>query len=128
MSRQRPYGTFEESYIIQMLDRIPEVLDDFVCGMIRSMIEFENLSDRVHDLKKIHLPFIFYDEPLIREYWYGLCRMYGDICTIKENNYILAENIDLCVDHIIDLIKESFPPAWNFENKPILSLYEINFI
>lgn len=124
MSRQRPYGTFEESYMIQMLDRIPEVLDEFVL----SMIEFKKLSYRIHNLKIIRLPFIFCDEPLIREYWYGLCRMYGDVYGIKENNYILAENIDLCVDHIIDLIKESFPPAWDFGNKPILSLYEINFI
>ena len=67
MSRQRPYGTFEEAYILQMLNRVPEVLDEFVLVMI----SYEHLLNQMPSLNEIKLPFIFCDEPLIKEYWYG---------------------------------------------------------
>lgn len=125
MSKQRPYGTFEEAYMIQMLTRIPEVLDD----LILSLIDANILLYKVPAWRYIQLPFRFYDEPLICEYWNGLCRMYGHISVCDQDNYILAENLDLCIEHLVDLIDYVFPPGWNIiREKPILSLHEIQFM
>lgn len=125
MSKQRPYGTFEEAYVIQMLTRIPEVFDDLVL----SLIDADILLDKVPAWRYIQLPFRFYDEPLICEYWNGLCRMYGSVFTFDRMNYILAENLDLCIYHLVDLIDYIFPPGWNIiRDKPILSLDEIQFM
>lgn len=124
MSRQRPYGTFEEGYVIQILDRVPEDFDEFVLEMIR----FEKFIKTHSNIEFVGLPFIFTDSPLIREYWYCLCRMYGEITIPKENNYILAENFPLLVDHLIDILHSIFPPAWNYRDEPIISFDEIKFI
>ena len=124
MSRQRPYGTFEEGYVIQILDRIPEDFDDFILITILN----EKRINENPVWKQIGFPFIFEDSPLIEEYWYGLCRMYGEIFEDKDANYILAENFRLLVDHLIDIVHSLFPPTWNYSDEPIISFDEIKFI
>jgi len=128
MSKQRPYGTFEEAYMIQMLTRIPEVLDDFIFSLI-DLNDLLNKIDPLFSFKYIQLQRRFYDEPLICEYWKGLCRMYGHVSVYDEANYILAENFNLCIEHLVYLINDAFPPGWNvIQDEPILSLYDVEFM
>ena len=125
VNKKRPYGTFEEAYMIQMLTRIPEILDDFIF----SIISLNDVFEMIQDFGIIHLPFRFYDEPLICEYWNGLCRMYGNIFTFDRMNHIPSKNFSLCTEHLVNIIKDVFPPGWNIiRDKPILSLDDIQFM
>lgn len=128
MSRQVPYGSFEDGLILQILNKIPDIFDDFVLELVR----YNTLAEERPDFGSMRLPWIFYDQPLIEVYWSCLCRMYGQVYLRHwprdyVYDYIPYENISLAVQHVTRHVRQIFPSTWDYSDSPVLHLKNIAF-
>ena len=126
MSKQRPYGDFEEAYIDLMLNNAPKELDDFVLYLIyasnvdslcyrnnNNFLWFTGAIDYSYD--RVYFPVIFYHTRYLQALWICLCRMYGEVCgdTVSCSSlfesYIPRANIKMALDDLRWYIDELWP-------------------
>lgn len=126
MSRQRPYGDFEEAYIDLMLNNAPKELDDFILYLIYAsntdllcyrnndnFLRFMGAIDYLCD--QVYFPFMFYHNEYLETLWMCLCRMYGEVCgddvvrNSLSESYIPISNIKMALDDLRWYIDEVWP-------------------
>ena len=126
MSRQRPYGDFEEAYIDMMLNNAPRALDDFLIYLIYAsnvdllcyrnndnFLWFKSAIDYSND--QVYFPVIFYRNEYLQMLWLCLCRMYGEVCGDHVlrcsifKSYIPISNIEMALDDLRYCIDRVWP-------------------
>jgi hypothetical protein len=126
MSRQRPYGDFEEAYIDLMLNNAPKELDDFILYLIYAsnvdslsyrsndnFLRFKGAIDYSYD--EVHFPMVLYNSEYLHALWMCLCRMYGEVCgdhMLRRSlfrSYIPISNIKMALDDLRWYIDKLWP-------------------
>ena len=118
-------NTFEESYFKLLIRTSPEEFENF----IRNLLYILSVIDR-NKYSKIIIKPIFFEifEHVTQYYWLCLCDIYGEIDkTNIKKSYVLVNKADLLTRHLKDIIYKVFPSNWEYSDKPILSLREVNF-
>ena len=96
MSKQRPYGNFEEAYLSILMNFYKNDLD----ALINKITSFDKKY-----IDAIIPSDFFYNKPHIKFFWLCLCYMYGEIDNTSSEHfiktaYIPKENICICLDDI----------------------------
>lgn len=125
MSKQRPYGTFDEAYTLIIMKITPNKFNRFIEDLINTMVNIDQSK----------YPLIYADMLLYRTYpryiinfWLCLCRMYGEMDVMEPvSSYIYTENTQLILEYIKDLIYQIFPPDWDLSDRPIITYAQIGF-
>ena len=99
MSRQRPYGTFEEAYILLLNTSNSELYKEFV----QQLKGFDELGKQ-GKTNRMRLPakFLLNHQEYI-PFWQCLSRMYGEIFAEPSESYIYTENISMLIEVLTDL-------------------------
>jgi hypothetical protein len=122
MSKVYPYETMDDALVCIMLKEIPEVFDEFVLHMV----QFSIISEKHPGIKEIRLPYMFLDEPLIKNYFACLSRMYGHVGkhSYSYKTYIYAQNMDMVVDYILYHLRRVWP-VWVRDD--VIDLKDLEF-
>ena len=93
MSRQRPYGSMMEAYILVLLDYDRQVFENF----LNECKGFQKLGDQ-GKTERMRLPatYIFLNQIYI-PFWQCLCRMYGEIYANASESYVYTNNLDIMI-------------------------------
>ena len=122
MSKLYPYGTFDESYILVMMQTIPDDFDEFIYQLFHTFATVDSKKTQIRLDSKICC------RPELLTYWLCLCNMYGDVDTTHlMNSHVLIENEHMITWHIIDIICRVFPPCWDLSDMPIILFDQIEF-
>ncbi len=96
MSKQRPYGSFEEAYILWLINNDNKTYKRF----IKNCRGFEDLGKQ-GKTKRMRLPAIFLED--YKEYilfWQCLCRQYGEMFMIASDSYIYTDNLSMMLEYL----------------------------
>lgn len=107
MSRQRPYGTFEEAYILMLSIYNKNLFEAFLYDCKR----FADLGSK-NKIEKMRLPATYILGINGRSYipfWQCLSRMYGEMFGNPSDSYVYTENLDMMIyniEHIYEQVKD----------------------
>ena len=125
MSKQRPYGTFEEAYALIIMEITPNKFNRFIEDLINTMINIDQ-----SEYPSMYADMLFYRTypRYVIDFWLCLCRMYGEMDVMEPAfSYISTRNTQLVIEYIKDLIYQIFPPDWDVSDRPIMTYNQIGF-
>lgn len=93
MSRQRPYGSMMEAYILLLLTYDRQVFEDF----LNDCRGFQELGD-LGNTERMRLPATYIiPNPIYIPFWQCLCRMYGEIFANASESYVCTSNLHMLI-------------------------------
>ena len=105
MSRQRPYGSMMEAYILVLLTYDRQVFEKF----LNECRGFQELGDQ-GKLERMRLPTAYrIIHRIYIPFWQCLCRMYGEIFANASESYVYTNNLDIMIydlEHCYEQVKD----------------------
>ena len=102
MSKQRPYGTFEEAFYNELVTRHFEDFDE----LMLDITYFHYVNNQNRDITSMVLPWKYIfgthgKNHIIVIFWQCLCYQWGECSSNITESYIPSKNLDMLIDDVV---------------------------